>query len=419
MLKLHYMPPQGSDQSLLSTLDQSASSDVALPASSAPDYVDGPTIVPTDTFVAETPMVAVVPPDEKHLALLAHLANQIRIKKAEISDSNDQKGQLEREGVHLEEGLHHVDQDVRRVEGELVQLELAANKHEGASKAAQVGVRDKDMELRRQGEKTAKLDRDINRLKQEIADRERRVAEIKAENRSLMKSKDELRRKIEIGHGGVRTKEGKAREKEVEIQRAKQDRERKKAEILHMRTARVDRFHSVADNQRETMRMETDLRRIEQEVERTTGELRLIEMATRQEENTAKTGQSEMRSRELAIHNTGDEAVRLGREVDRLKIEIVGKEGEIAKIHGDGEELKKTKEDLRRRYELEHFSANTGFTQAHEKGLQLTRFQQEYLRKKDSIEKNKMAQAQLRHDLMFLEQDLATAEAELRHANGR
>lgn len=414
MLKLHYMPPQGSDQSV----------PLVVPIEPVTPTVPEINLTPAPVVASVTPAVdpppaAAVQHDEKHLELIAHLANQIRIKKSEISDSQDQRGQLERESEHMEEQLHHVDQDVRRVEGELVQFELAANKHETASKAAQLGVREKDMELKRKGEANSKLDRDINRLKQEIADRERRVIEIKNENRSLMKSKDELRRKIEIGLSGVKTKAGKAREKEVEIQRAKQDRERKKTEILHMRTARVDRFHSVTDNLREISHMETELRRIEQEVERSMGELRIIENAAQQEENTAKTGQSEMRSRELVIHNTGDEAVKLGREVDRLKIEITGKEAEIAKIRGDSEELKKVKEDLRRQYELEHFSANTGFTQAHEKGLQLTRFQQEFLRKKEGIEKNKQAQAQLRHDLMFLEQDLATAEAELRHANGR
>ncbi|OGZ06291.1 MAG: hypothetical protein A2845_00600 [Candidatus Lloydbacteria bacterium RIFCSPHIGHO2_01_FULL_49_22] len=355
--------------------------------------------------------------NEKHLLLIAHLLNQVRIKKSEIGAARDKMGQLGRESAQLQTEMHHIEQDVRRVEGELYQVKLDANKQESTSKGEQVGMNDKDTELKRRSDGIARLERDIDKLKQAIAEREQRIAEIKTENSSLAKSKEDLRRKIELELAGIRVKAEKAREKETAIRRIKQDHERKKMEIFHKKSAPVDRLHSALDNQREVSRLESDLRHIEQELSRTEGELRLIETSEHQEENTSRVDQGEMRNRDMVIYKTGDEVVKLGREIGRLNVEIAEKESEIAKLGGEGQELRKGREELRRRYELEHFSANSGFTLAHEKELQLSRFKQGFLLKEDKIKKNEHAQIQLRHDLISLEQDLATVEAELRHAN--
>ena len=427
------MPPQDGNQQTsapLSPSSLSAQSNVSDPTQEVVDDTS-----PSLQSFADTPLVSATPisgggvqlfakeetvpsaeAHEKHIELVAHLSNQLRIKKSEISANIDETEGLKREYTHLEEERHHVDQDIRRVEGELESKELHADKLESNSKKAQLGIRDKELELKKRSDEELRLTREIAKCKQEIAEKEKRMAVIKEENRAVTKSREDLRKKVEIEVASARSKTSKAHERQILIQREKQDLARKLSEVQHKKIARADRFHTAEDNKRDLLRLEADARHIEQEIRRNETELRSIEAEERKELSLSVQHNAEIRGKETSSRKSGDEVVKLEREVERQKQVIGEKEKKIAETKSEGEEFKKAKEELRRQYELEHFGANTEFAQASEKKLQLERFKQEYLRKEKEMTINREKQAELKHELLFLEQDVATLEAELRRS---
>ncbi len=375
----------------------------------SPGSTSATSIIPT---IAST--VKATDVEEKHRYLMVHLHNELRIKKLEIGASEDRIGELVREYDHTEKELHHIAQDIRRVEGELQQRETSAMKLEGKSKVAQLGIRDQDLDLKKRTDAASRLLQEIAKTRREIGEKEKRIAEIKEENRSVAKAKEELRHKSEFELANAKTKGVDVHNRQIVVQRKKQDLAKKHAEVLHKKHASVDRFHTSADNLREVARLETEERSIEQEIHHAENELHVIEAAEHKYENDARTHLGEVHVKELAQHKTSEEVVRLERDVARLNSSIEVKMKENAELNAEGQVFRKGKEELRRQYELEHFSANAEFTLAKEGGVQLERFKQEFARKEEKMSRNKKMQTELKQDLMLIEQDVATLEGDLR-----
>ena len=196
-----------------------------------------------------------------HQQAKMQMENRLRIKKLEINDRNHKQGEIEREIAHLEGEVHHNEQSIKDIEREFHQLETSARKGEDVSKHAQEGIREKDTELHRRSDETAKLEHEISLLRSQIIAKEHAIAELKEETRGFMKGKEELRRTHELEHFSANTETEHAHEKGLQVQRFKQDLMRKQNEIEHKR-------QELVRLKQETIMREQDIAEIEAELHR-------------------------------------------------------------------------------------------------------------------------------------------------------
>lgn len=192
----------------------------------------------------------------------AHLENRLRIAKLEVNDRERKIRDLERDIQTLEREAQHARENEKRLLDELKSAERTATKDEGESKSSQVEMGQKDNELRKKNDEIAHLDREIAELRRSIEEKERKQAEIKEETRVLVREKEDLRRRYELGHFSAQTESGHAHEKSLQALRFKEEAERKEAE--HERKKRLkDEIHrELLVRSQEIAGMESELRHL-------------------------------------------------------------------------------------------------------------------------------------------------------------
>ncbi len=192
----------------------------------------------------------------------AHLENRLRIRKLDVNDRGRQVAEIEREITHINDQLHHSEMDIKRVEQEFHSLEILQKKDMGQTRVAEGGMREKEQELRRRGEDTLKLEHEIEVLKKEVEEKERKIAEIKEETRDATKKKEDFRRQYELEHFGAQTEGHHVHDKGLEIQRLRQERERKERELEHktMELARLRK--DIMFKEQEVLEIEGELKRL-------------------------------------------------------------------------------------------------------------------------------------------------------------
>jgi chromosome segregation ATPase len=196
-----------------------------------------------------------------HQQARMQLENRLRVKKLEVNDRNHKAAAVEREIAHLEVEIAHDDGDIKRVEGELHQVESVARKEEGASRQAQGGIREKDTEIRHRTDEMSKLEHEIDLLRVQITDKERRIAELKEESRDVMHSKEDLRREYELGHFSANTELSHAHDKGLQLQRFRQEKMRKEHELEGRRRELADIKKDLMFKEQEVAQLQSDLRR--------------------------------------------------------------------------------------------------------------------------------------------------------------
>lgn len=206
-------------------------------------------------------------PDEaglrsQHQQVRAHLENQLRVKKLEVTERQHRLLDILRDTTHLEGERHHIQEDIRRIEGEFHRLEADAIKVEKESKEAQVGLREKDSELRWRSDETNKLEREIDHLRQEITEKEKKIHELKEETRAVVRGKEELRRESEMEHFTANTEAGQAHEKSIQLQRFKQELMRKESEISHKNQEHEKVKHDLMFKEQDVATLEAEIRHI-------------------------------------------------------------------------------------------------------------------------------------------------------------
>ena len=193
--------------------------------------------------------------------LREHLENRLRIKKSEITERRHRTLDLERSVTQLEAESHHLEQDVKRVEGELREFEITAKKEESVSKLARTSMDDKDKEIHRLGDEGMKLEHEISRLRTEIGEKERKMAELKEESRGFVKAKEEFRRQYELEHFSANAESDHAHNKHLEVLRFSQERQRKEDEIAHKRQELSRIKQELVMREQEVMEIEGEMRR--------------------------------------------------------------------------------------------------------------------------------------------------------------
>lgn len=344
-----------------------------------------------------------------------HLTNQLRVRKLALNDYHDRFERMAREAEHRKEALHHIDQDVRRVEGELRQVEEKAQKQEAESKLAVGGMREKDMEMKKRAEWSTKVERGVSEQSALIAQKEKRKIEIKERNRVLMRKKEELRHAVEMLHVSARSRATHQHDKELGKVRESQAVTRIKRELDHKHE--LNRTHHQATTDRDIARLDNELRNAEERIRHYEADVRQMEADARHDADTERTQTAELRKVEKEMHDLSDESVKVDREIDHIKEEMAVQSGTLAEYRGESKDLLQGKEELRRKYELEHFSANAQLLVAKEKQMQVDRFRAEFARKEAEDKEAQLEEHRMRREMLFLEQEISTIEAELRHLN--
>lgn len=196
-----------------------------------------------------------------HQQVRAHLENQLRIKKLEIADRNHKIGDIERALLGMDGEVHHIMQDVHRVEGELHQIEIASAKENRESKEVEGSIREKESELHRRSDESMRLEHEIAALRQQITDKERKIHELREETRDLMRGKEEFRREYEIDRSSAISDVNAAHEKNITLQRYKQDLMRKQSEMEHKKQEEAGVKRDLIFKEQDVAQLEAELRR--------------------------------------------------------------------------------------------------------------------------------------------------------------
>lgn len=190
-----------------------------------------------------------------------HLENRLRIKKSEIGERHRHITDMERDITQLESGVHHLLGDVKRVEGELRELENSSKKENVLSHTAHGSMDEKDRQIHRLNDEIAKLDLEVVRFKQEIAERERKLALLRDESRGYVRQKEEFRRQFELEHFSATAESSHAHNKQLDVQRLTQEMHRKEEETAHKKQELARIKHELLLREQEVMEIEAELRR--------------------------------------------------------------------------------------------------------------------------------------------------------------
>ncbi|OGZ16872.1 MAG: hypothetical protein A3H76_01100 [Candidatus Lloydbacteria bacterium RIFCSPLOWO2_02_FULL_54_12] len=175
-----------------------------------------------------------------------------------------------------------------------------------------------------------------------------------------------------------------------------------------------DQERHLHDFERDISQLEGETHRAEQQVARVEGEVRSVVMGARKEEGLTKEAEQGMREKAQGIHGLHEKEEKVRREILALKREIETKEHELALLHDDERQLVKEKEDFRRQYEMEHFTARSGSEHAHEKELEAVRYEREADRKKTEIMRKKGDHDRVKQEILRKEEEVRSIETELR-----
>jgi len=169
------------------------------------------------------------------------LENKIRIKKGSLLDKQRVVHEIERSTTALQNELHHLEMDEKRLDEEVRKMSHEVKQGGGVEKNLEMGLRDTTQNLRRKEEEVRKHEKDIEQLKQQIVEKEREIAEIKDDTRNLARVKEEFRRGGELEHFTIKGEEGHLHEKEVKLQLLRQEKLRKENELKH----NTDQQHTI------------------------------------------------------------------------------------------------------------------------------------------------------------------------------
>jgi chromosome segregation ATPase len=191
--------------------------------------------------------------------LRTQIENKLRIKKNEILDKQRVVRDTDRDILTLEGELHHIEQDHKRLSEEMHNLENEVKHGQNISKQEEMSLREADQGLHHSQDETKKLEHEIDLLKQQITEKERKMAEIKESTRHLMKDKEDHRRTGELEHFTVKSESEHLHERAVKLQLLQQDKLRKENELKHKQQQRNDLHRDVNFKEQEVMQLESEL----------------------------------------------------------------------------------------------------------------------------------------------------------------
>ncbi len=175
-----------------------------------------------------------------------------------------------------------------------------------------------------------------------------------------------------------------------------------------------DQERRMHDLERDIAQLESEAEHARQHVHRVEGEVRNVAMGAKKEEGLTREAEQGMREKAQEIHGIHEKEEKIRREVLALKREIETKDHELGLLQDEERKFIKEKEDFRRKYEMEHYTAQSGSEHAHEKELEALRYGREEERKKAEIARKKGDHDRIRQDILRKEEEIRSIESDLR-----
>ena len=190
------------------------------------------------------------------------LQNRVRVKRGELIDRERHLHEIERETKDIENTLQHMEQEHKRLTEEQRRMAEEVKQGSNVEKHEQLGLRDATQELRRREDLTRKLEHDIAELKQQVAGKEREIAEVKEETRGLMRVKEDHRRTGELEHFSVKSEAEHLHEREVKLMLLTQDIVRRQNELAHLKMRHQELHRDINTKEQDLMQIESQLQQL-------------------------------------------------------------------------------------------------------------------------------------------------------------